>query len=82
MTILAMDKMTTQRKNGLRDLKEQCLLRGWVQALKDQLVTLEGGLLMLKGLEINKARDMRRKTHHLYVTDRRDVNAVCNEVSK
>jgi hypothetical protein len=53
---------------------------GWVEALNNQMITLENGSLTMKGIELNKPRIMRRKTHHMYVTDRRDVRAVCNEV--
>jgi hypothetical protein len=80
VTILTMDKLTTQLKAKLRGLIDNCLLGGWVEALKEQMISHDDGSLMLKGIQLSKVRNMRRKTHHLYVTDKRNVNAVCTEV--
>ena len=77
---MAMEKLIIQVKARLQDLNENYLLGGWMEALSEQVITLDDGSMTLKGIQLNKAHNMRRKTHHLYVTDRKDVKAVCNEV--
>jgi hypothetical protein len=80
ITICDMDKLTCQVRARLTDLKERPLLGGWVEALEEQIITLDSGLQMLKGVELIPTMQNRRKSHHLYVPDHRNVESVCNEV--
>ena len=80
ITILDIEKTTKSVKARLLALTEDDLPGGWTKALKKELVLQPDGVTkILKGIELMRTKK-RRKEHHQYVSDCRDVNAVCREV--
>ncbi|KAL8185441.1 UNVERIFIED_CONTAM: hypothetical protein K2H54_051668 [Gekko kuhli] len=74
VTILDIEKPLVKSK--LLTLKEQHLFGGWIKAFKDEAVKQPVGTEMLKRIQVAK----KHKKYHPYVSDRRDIVAVCNEV--
>lgn len=48
--------------------------------LKDEAVIQPVGTVMLKGIQLAKKQMKKCKEHQQYISDRRDVSTVCNEV--
>lgn len=80
MTILDMEHLTTGVSSRLLKLKDDYLLGGWVQCLKDAVSTESDDSITLKGIPLAKEQPRRCKEHHKYVSDKRDVTSVCHEV--
>ena len=64
----------------LANLLETPLPGGWVEALMESVRETPGGSLKLKDLELTAERKRRRADHNLYVTDKRDVAAICTKI--
>lgn len=62
----------------LKSLAEKNLLGGWTEALQNQL-QVQNDQCTLKGIYLSD-KQRRTNAHHLYVSVRRDVHAVKNEI--
>jgi len=65
-------------RKSIGALKSAPLLGGWQEALRDSITESEEGHY-LRGVKL-KSSVRRREKHHLFVTDKRDCEAICNEV--
>jgi len=54
----------------------------WVQAFNEppKKYDEKGALEEIKGIKLQKPRMKRRKEHHKYVSDTRDLESVCNDI--
>lgn len=77
-----MTKQTTLVIERIKALKTNDLVGGWVQAFKEAAKKYDekGVLEEIMGIKLQKSRMKRRKEHHKYVTDTRDLESVCNEI--
>ena len=75
------DRMTSNVKSKLQSLTESPVLGGWSDTLNKQVTGTEvNDDVHLKGFRLQSQK--RRSTeHHKYVTDKRDISAVGNEIS-
>jgi len=79
-TIIDMQKAVDNVKKKIMQLKENQLLGGWQEALNNSTVKNTDGDVILKGIKLRQTLRQPNK-HHLFVSDKRDVTAVCNEIS-
>lgn len=80
-TLLDMHKEVTTVKSSITALKVKPLIGGWQDKFQQASSTNEDGEVMWQRVTLKKPAMSRRKEHHLYVTDRRDCSAICNEVA-
>ena len=79
VTLINMDRCTSNVKAKVLGLKETALPGGQVEALSEQVSEEEDESISLKGVELSRSA-RRRDYLHLYVTDTRDTDAIKNEV--
>jgi len=79
-TILDMQDAITNIKSRINELKQKHLLCRWQETLANSVIESEG-ILYLKGIKLSENR-RRREHHHLFVSDKRDCAAVCNEIAE
>lgn len=78
-TIVDMQKAVSKVQEKIAQQKEKPLLGGWHTKFKNMTVTDADGDVFLRGIKLEQTT-RRREKHHLYVTDKRDIDAVCNEI--
>lgn len=78
-TILDMSNYVEQVIKQLNRLKIKPLARGWVEAMNEQIVITEDDKYFLKEIELT-TNERRAVRHNLYVSEKRDVDAVINEL--
>ena len=77
-TLIDMHEAVNNVQTVIASLRDKPLLGGWQETFLQSLHESEGKP-NLKGFELlNPAK--RRLEHHRFVTDKRDIDAVCNEV--
>jgi len=77
--ILDFNRLTCFLKTRLLAMEEKHLPGGWVKAMQDSITQECDGAMLMKGMKLT-SRTRQLKEHHLYVSDKRDVKAVCHEV--
>lgn len=80
-TLLDMDRLTKNVRSRILELPNKAILDGWVSSLEKNLQDTGLGEISIHGIDMKKCKDRRRKEHHKYGTDQRNVNSVCNEVA-
>lgn len=80
ITILDLQHKTNTVKSKLLALKDHPLTGGWFQTYTKSVQEQTDGSLTLKGIPLTKKSGRQSKNHNLYVSQKRDVSAVCNEV--
>lgn len=82
LTVVQIPKMTKSLKEQLEKMKTTPLLGGWVSELTANLTNQseDDSTVVLHGITLQKSKPLaRRKRHHLYVTEKRDIMAVVHE---
>jgi hypothetical protein len=79
-TIVDMQKAVNRVRQKIEQLKEKPLLGGWQTKFENMTVTNANGEVFLRGIKL-ELTTRRRENHHLYVTDKRNIDAVTNEIS-
>ncbi len=81
LTIVQLPKLTKSVKEQLENLKNTALIGGWVSQLTENLTNRneEDNTIVLHGITLQRAKLSRRKTHHLYVTEKRNTTTVVND---
>jgi hypothetical protein len=81
-TILDMQDAVTNIKSRVNELKQKPLIGGWQETLANSVIESEG-ILYLKDIKLSESENKRRREqHHLFVSDKRDCAAVCNEIAE
>ena len=90
VTVIDVERLTANVKTNLLSLRNQTLTGGWLETYQNSVVTIqddangenseEKATVMLKGIILRRKSTSRRKEHHRYVSENRDVDAVFNEV--
>lgn len=73
LTILDLSKETEIVKNRLLSLKSQSLIGGWVNALNESMIESDINPTTIHGISLKPIGPRRRKKHHTYVSDRREL---------
>lgn len=77
-----MKRLTTSVISRMKKILETSLIGGWVKALnKDVVETMEGNR-ELKGFQLIARMSKRRTDHNLYVSEKRDINALRIEINE
>ena len=85
VTLLDIQREVTLVKTSICSLQKTPLLGGWVSSLEAQSQLVESderSFYMLKGIELTSDEPRRRRGHHLFVTDRRNLSAIKVEVTE
>ena len=80
-TIVDMQQAVRSVQDKIASLNEQPLIGGWQETLQNSIVKNSNGDVLLRDVTLHQP-SRRRDKHHLYVTDKRDKAAVCNEISR
>lgn len=79
-TLLDMQAAVTNVHARIVELTHKPLVGGWQEALTES-VTESNEEVFLKGIRLQPDKPRRRDKHHLFVSDKRDSTAVCNEIA-
>jgi len=78
-TIVDMHDAVSKVRERIAQLKDKPLLGGWHKTLENMTVTNANGEFFLRGVKLEQTT-RRREKHHLHVTDKRNIEAVFNEI--
>ena len=85
VTLLDIQQEVTLVKTSISSLQKTPLLGGWVSSLQAQSQLVESderSFYMLKGIKLTSDEPRRRRGHHLFVADRRNLSAIKVDVTE